>query len=261
MVIVVLMVAFASLVAVITSSLVTANRMLKAIETRETERLSERGRLLGAATAQALSTLAADNAYSDIDRLLAKTAQEDDQIVLAAYLTPAETVWSYFGPGPPGRAKQERWRAIGLTVESGGEVETRARIAGAPALVRQVPVRVDLEVVGTVVLGLSTRGVDSAIGDARHAEIVSTATSLGLMMIFILAPASIVVGLSRRFARALTRPLSELTVAASQVAGPSGGSPRPVKVRTSDAEVGELAIAFNTMVDRVGARDRALARH
>jgi signal transduction histidine kinase/CheY-like chemotaxis protein len=261
MVIVVLMVAFAALGAVSISSLVTASRTLKAIETRQTEALGERGRLLAEATAEAVSSLAADNAYSDIDRLLARVMQGDDMIVLAVYLTPAGRVWSYFGPGAPDIDKPERWRALGLTVAGDKPAETRATIAGSPALVREVPVRVDREIVGVLVLGLSTRGVQSAIAEARHAEIVSAATSLALMVVFILASATLVVGISRRLARALSRPLSELTMAAARVAEPSRGSPRPVHVRTSDGEVSELAVAFNTMVGRIDARERALARN
>jgi signal transduction histidine kinase/ActR/RegA family two-component response regulator len=263
MVLVVLMVAFAALGAVSISSLVTAHRTLDQIETRQMETLAERGRLLGEATAHALSSLAADNAYSDIDGLLARTMQGDDTLALAAYLTPAGPswkVWSYFGPGPAEVEKQVRWRALGLSVAGDASASTRASVAGAPALVRQLPVRVDREIVGTLVLGLSTRGVQRAIAEARHAEIVSAATSLGLLVVFILAATTLVVGLSRRLARALSRPLSELTTAAARVAEPSRGSPQPVHVRTSDGEVAELAVAFNTMIDRVAARERALAR-
>jgi signal transduction histidine kinase/ActR/RegA family two-component response regulator len=55
--------------------------------------------------------------------------------------------------------------------------------------------------------------------------------------------------------------MSELTVAATRLADPSGEHPIPVNVRASDGEVAELAVAFNTMVDRVAARERALARN
>jgi signal transduction histidine kinase/ActR/RegA family two-component response regulator len=260
MVVVVLMVAFAALGVVSISSVVTARRTLTAIETRETEALSERGHLLAQATAEALSSLAADNAYSDIDALLARVVQGDNMVVLAVYLTPTGTVWSFAGPASPGVEKQERWRALGLSLAA--PAETRASIEGSPALVRQVPVRVDRDVVGTLVLGLSTRSVQSAIAAGRHAEITSAATSLVLMVVFILALAMVAVAISRSLARALSRPLSELTVAASQVAAPSLGTPRPVHVRTaSDGEVGELAAAFNTMVARIEARERALARN
>src|ERR1700749_3388554 len=101
MVVVVLMVAFAALGAVSISSLVTARGMLTAIETRQTEALSERGRLLGETTAQALSSLAADNAFSDIDRLLARLVQDDRTLVFAAYIGPRGAVWAYVGPGGP----------------------------------------------------------------------------------------------------------------------------------------------------------------
>src|SRR6185436_7051353 len=94
MVVVVLMVALAALGAVSISSLVTARDTLTAIETRQTGALSERARLLGGATAQALSSLAADNAFSDIDRLLTRIGQ-DDTVVFAVYLGPAGKVWSF----------------------------------------------------------------------------------------------------------------------------------------------------------------------
>jgi signal transduction histidine kinase/CheY-like chemotaxis protein len=265
MVLVVLMVAFAALGAVSISSLVTARGVLAAIETRQTEALSERGRLLGEATARALSSLAADNAFSDIDHLLARVVQDDATLVFAVYVGPQGKVWSFVGPGSPEATKEERWQALGVTATGGAARETRALVEGKLALVREVPVRIEREVVGTLALGLSTRGVERAITEARHAEIVSAATSLALMVVFILASATLVVGISRRLARALSRPLSDLTLAASRVADPSregGSSEPPVLVSpAADGEVGELAVAFNTMVERIAARERALARN
>jgi signal transduction histidine kinase len=272
MVVVVLMVAFAALGAVSISSLATARNTLAAIETRQTEALSERGRLLGETTAQAVAALAADNAFSDIDRLLARVVQDDSTLVFAAYVGPKGTAWSYVGPGAPGAgigapeaSKQERWTALGVSLSGSAARETRASVEGEPALVREVPVRIDREVVGTLVLGLSTRGVQRAIAEARHAEIASARSSLALMVVFILASASVVVGISRRLARTLSRPLSDLTQAASRVADPTrqeGSSEPPTLVGPAeDREVGELAVAFNTMVERIAARERALARN
>src|SRR4051812_33523665 len=164
MVLVVLMVAFAALGAVSISSLVTARGMLAAIETGQTGALSERGRLLGETTARALSSLAADNAFSDIDRLLGGVVQDDSTVVFAVYLGPQGRVLSFADPGARGlgpgaleASRQARWQALGVPV-SGGGGETRATVEGEPALVRQVPVRIDREVVGTLALGLSMRG-------------------------------------------------------------------------------------------------------
>jgi signal transduction histidine kinase/ActR/RegA family two-component response regulator len=260
MVVVVLMVACAALGAVSISSLVTARRTLTAIEARQTGALSERGRLLAETTAQALSSLAADNAFSDIDRLLIRVVQGGDEAVFAAYLAPTGAALSYVGPGSPDAGKQERWRALALPVGRDAEGETRATIDGRSALVRKVPVRIDGEVAGSLVLGLSTRGVESAIAETRRAEIISASTSLALMVVFILLSATAVLGFSRRLARDLSRPLSDLTQAASRVAHPCGDS--LVRVNpTADGEVGELAVAFNTMVERIAAREAALARN
>jgi signal transduction histidine kinase/ActR/RegA family two-component response regulator len=272
MVVVVLMVAAAALGAVSISSLVTARGTLAAIETRQTEALSERGQLLGETTAQAVAALAADNAFRDIDRLLARVVQDDSTLVFAAYVGPKGAAWSYVGPSGPGAgagapeaSKQERWKALGVALSGGVARETRASVQGEPVLVREVPVRIDREVVGTFVLGLSTRGVQRAIAEARHAEITSAATSLALMVVFILASATVVLGISRRLARTLSRPLSDLTQAASRVADPTrqkGSSEPPTLVGPAeDREVGELAVAFNTMVERIAARERALARN
>jgi signal transduction histidine kinase/CheY-like chemotaxis protein len=264
MVVVVLMVACAALGAVSISSLVTARRTLTAIEARQTGALSERGRLLAEATAQALSSLAAENAFSDIDRLLIRVVQGDDDAIFAAYLAPAGTVLSYVGPGSPDAGKQERWRALALPVtrRAQGESETRASVEGRPVLVRETAVRIDGEAAGTLVLGLSTRGVESAIAETRRAEIVSAATSLALMVVFILLSATAALGLGRRLARDLSRPLSDLTHAASRVADPARGGEPLVRVSpNADGEVGELAVAFNTMVERIAAREAALARN
>jgi signal transduction histidine kinase/ActR/RegA family two-component response regulator len=264
MVVVVLMVAFAALGAVSISSLVTARGMLADIETRQTEALSERGRLLAETTAQALSALAADNAFSDIDRLLARVVQDDSTLAFAAYVGPTGAALSYVGPGAPDASKQKRWQALGVPVSGGAAREARTTIEGLPALVREVPVRIDREVVGTLVLGLSTRGVQMAIAEGRRAEIVSAATSLTLMVVFILLSATVVLGIGRRLARTLSRPLSDLTLAASRVAEPGrrgGSSDPPVLARAADGEVAELAVAFNTMVERIAARERALARN
>jgi signal transduction histidine kinase/CheY-like chemotaxis protein len=265
MVVVVLMVAFAALGAVSISSLVTARRTLTAIETRQTEALSERGRLLGETTAQALSSMAADNAFSDVDRLLTRLVQGDRTVDFALYLAPSGKVWSYAGPASSEASKAESWQTPRAPGSRGKAGETRATVDGLPVLVRKVPVRVDGEVVGTLALGLSTRGVQRAIAEGRHAETVSAATSLALMVVFILASTTVVVGFSRRLARALSRPLSDLTLAASRVADPSyqsGTSHQKVLVASaSDGEVGELAVAFNTMVERIDARERALARN
>jgi signal transduction histidine kinase len=269
MVVVVLLVAVAALGAVSISSLLTARSTLTAIETRQTEALSERGKVLGETTAQALSSLAADNAFSDIDRLLARVVHDDSTVIFAVYLDANGTVWSYAGPGSrpgaPDANKQARWKALGVPVVGPGAGETRATIDGTTALVRQVTVRIEREVIGTLVLGLSTAGVQRAIAEARHSEMVSAATSLALMVVFILASATLALGLGRRLARTLSRPLSDLTLAASQVAEPTrqgGAFEAPVPVsESSDGEVGALAVAFNTMVDRIAARERALARN
>jgi signal transduction histidine kinase/AmiR/NasT family two-component response regulator len=265
MVVVVLMVASAALGAVSISSFVTTRGTLAAIETRQTEALSERGLLLGETTAQALSALAADNDFSDIDRLLTRFVEGDNTLVFAAYVGPNGTAWSYVGPGAPEAGKQARWRALGVPVSGSVARETRVPVNGEPVLVRETPVRIEREVVGTLVLGLSTRGVQGAIADAGHAEITSAATSLALMVVFILASATVVVGISRRLARTLSRPLSDLTQAASRVADPTrreaSSEPPTLVSPAEDREVGDLAVAFNTMVERIAARERALARN
>ena len=101
------------------------------------------------------------------------------------------------------------------------------------ALFVAVPLRRGEQVVGAVYLGQSLRDVTAVLADLRARLLISAAVSLVL---------SALVGLM--LARAIARPVRELTQAAEQLA--QGDFDYPVDVK-SPGELGELARAFRSM--------------
>ena len=108
-----------------------------------------------------------------------------------------------------------------------------------PVMAVAMPAMVDGELVGVVYLTQPLRDVDAVLGDLRGRWAWSTAIALAL---------SGIVGLL--LARAITRPLQQLTTAAGAVA--QGRFDKHVPVRSSD-ELGRLSRAFNDMVSRLRA--------
>jgi signal transduction histidine kinase len=95
------------------------------------------------------------------------------------------------------------------------------------------PLRKDNRVVGAVSLSQPLQDVTAVLGDLRFRLLISAGVSLVL---------SALVGLM--LARAIARPVRELTRAANQLA--QGGFDYPVNVK-SPGELGELARAFRSM--------------
>lgn len=96
-----------------------------------------------------------------------------------------------------------------------------------------VPLRRDGRIIGAVYLGQPMQDVTAVLADLRTRLLISAAVSLVL---------SALVGLV--LARAIARPVRELTLAANRLA--SGDFDFPLKVTSAD-ELGELARAFRSM--------------
>ncbi len=96
-----------------------------------------------------------------------------------------------------------------------------------------VPMRQETRIVGAVYLGQALRDVSAVLADLRARLLISAAVA----MVF-----SALVGLL--LARAIARPVRQLTQAANRLAG--GDFDSPLDIRSND-ELGELAGAFRSM--------------
>jgi len=122
----------------------------------------------------------------------------------------------------------------------------RARVLDRWTIASYQPVR---SVQGDVV-GMLYAGLDEAPYVAEgHRNIVLFLTSIGVLTL-------LVTGLVWWFGRRITRPLTELTSAASALAS---GAPRPIEVDASDPEeIRALGDTFNRMADQIQLRTNDL---
>ena len=125
-------------------------------------------------------------------------------------------------------------RHLGEGVRAGGYFRVASRIRGN-----------DGRALGTLYLGLSLEGVERAVESSRHA------TALVSLAVF-LAGALVVVGIGTVAAR----PLTTIAQTAERIAG---GDLTQRAAIEGPLEVGQLARAFNTMVDNLSASQRELA--
>ncbi len=98
--------------------------------------------------------------------------------------------------------------------------------------------------VGSVLVGISLARSISILSDIRT-------KSLGIVAVV----AAISLGLTLLAVRLVTRPLKALTRATYEFSG--GSTPLPVDIDSKD-EIGELALAFNRMVERIARSQRDL---
>lgn len=132
-----------------------------------------------------------------------------------------------------------------VAIEHGHEFTSLMYIHGMPFGSYALPLRdPENKLVGIVAVTTSMSELEQA----------RTSVRLAMMIAGILAFLS-TIALAWLFSRSLTRPLHQLTTAATRVAG--GTYDLPADVHTND-EIGVLAAAFDHMRERVGLASRAL---
>lgn len=131
--------------------------------------------------------------------------------------------------------------AAGLTLGTHGETGT-----GDEVLRKQVPIRHDGEVIGTVSVTMSTHRMMEGVAASQ------VRVALVALLLFVVGVAS-----ALSLARLVTRPLALVAATARGIA--EGAGMTRVDVTSAD-EVGDLAKAFNMMIDRLEAAQDELSR-
>ncbi len=225
---------------------------LRSVQQYIEEGITSKGRMLAQNHALALHGLTLDNAFLDMQRLLERAIADDDDLVYGVYVSSqGDTLALARRPLATATTVPERdaWRALGLR-EDEVKVQTarvtRVQRFGRDLLEVAAPVRgEDDELVGTVRYGLSTKRMQDALLVARAESAARLQRSL--LLIGLLVSLSVVIGLllSRRQAVRITRPISELTLAAQRLAAGNLG----VRVAiNSEDELELLGASFNHMV-------------
>jgi two-component system chemotaxis sensor kinase CheA len=232
----------------------SARGTLDKIETQIRQSIHRKGQGLATNHALALRSLAADNAFGDVARLVERSVREDDDMLYGLFLGADGQPWTYVPPaalgrGPDGRAD---FRALGIDPSAGvrlGTEATQRRIAGHEAFEFSASVAADDgAVLGRIFYGLSSVPLQQALSAARRDFQRTLFLTLALLLVLGVAATLLGVAIIRGVAARITRPLAHLTEITTAIAG--GRKDQRVSIGTDD-EIGVLGRAFNQMLQEL----------
>jgi two-component system chemotaxis sensor kinase CheA len=227
------------------------------------EGITSKGRILTENHARALRGLTLDNAFLDMQRLVARAVDEDADVVYGLYVNTDGDALA-FGLRGSGTAKdalpeKDAWRRVqipDLDLLVRATTITRTVRFGQDVVEVAVPVSgEDGEMLGTIRYGLSTARMHAAIAGEKAAARARLWRSVVLVGSLVTFAAALGLLLSRMQAVRITRPIAELTTAAKDLA--SGNRAVHVQIESGD-ELETLGASFNRMVHDLDASYRQL---
>jgi HPt (histidine-containing phosphotransfer) domain-containing protein/HAMP domain-containing protein len=253
----------ATLAVVVFLSAQASTRHLASVQRYIEEGITSKGRVIAQNHALALRGLTLDNAFLDMQRLVERTTNEDSDVVYGIYIGSEGQTLAYARTGVRPLANEapapDSWKELSLSqpallVRKAG-VHKVMRL-GQEVLECAAPVwGEDNELVGTIRYGLSTQRMRDAIAragiDAKE-RLVRSVVLLGSLLTLALV---LVLLISRSQAMRITRPVSELSLAAVTLA--SGNREVRVQIESGD-ELEQLGASFNRMVEELDASYRHL---
>jgi len=222
-----------------------------------------KGKVLTQNHALALRSLALDNAFLDMQRLVERAVHDDQDLVYGVFVNSEHMTLAKSQRGdavdkaePPDK---DAWRALGLAEEEllvkAVSVKRVTRL-GQDLLEVAVPVASeDGEALGTIRYGLSTARMHEALARAKRDSDSRLWRSVSLVVGLVSLVTGLGLVLSRAQAVHITQPVGALTKAAEALAA----GDRAVRVAiTSGDELSVLGASFNRMVDELDGSYRAL---
>jgi HPt (histidine-containing phosphotransfer) domain-containing protein/HAMP domain-containing protein len=237
----------------------TVRDTLSLVEAKIRESIIRKGQGLVTNHAQALRGLVADNAFSDVRRLVEGTLREDQEVVYGLFLGSDGQPWVYAAPpmitSPKPNISVERPRSLSMWTElkldrgvaqARGLRSLRRNIFGQEVFEFSAPVvGDDGAVLGAVIYGVSGAPLERALARARADSQRSLITAIAMLGVMAIGTMVFGMALARNAAGRITQPLAELTRATSALA--AGDRKLRVSIRSQD-ELETLGDAFNTMV-------------
>jgi HAMP domain-containing protein/HPt (histidine-containing phosphotransfer) domain-containing protein len=247
---------------VVWTSAQTSAQHLGAIRGYIEEGIASKGAVLTTNHALALRSLSLDNAFLDMQRLVERAVKDDEDVVYGVFVNSDRTTLALSRAGSGHGTeplRSDAWTDLGLHSDEllVDKLTTKHVVrAGHDLLEIAAPiVSEEGERLGTIRYGLSTRRMQQALASAKRdsdarlwrsvafiGALVSAATLLGLL-------------LSRAQAVRITRPVSDLTRAAEELA--TGRRSVRVQVDSGD-ELELLGASFNRMVEQLDASYKEL---
>ena len=213
--------------------------------------LTEKGRMLTQNHALALKSLVADNAVSDVTKLVKDTVEHDRDAKYGLFLSADNAPWVYVSPSTRDQKNlpREAWHELQIPVslrEARVPSSRNVRLFGGEVLEFSAPIVVDQEHLGSIFYGISTGKMEAALEQARSRSNAALTSMLQMLALVVLLSTGIGLVLSARRATAIVKPVVDLTAAANAFA--SGDRTATVQGIACGDEVEELAHAFNGMV-------------
>lgn len=255
------LVAVAVLITVAALHFYTARTTLALVESKIRESITRKGHGLVTNHAQALQGLVADNAFSDVQRLVERTLREDPEVIYGLFVGADLRPWSYVSPSTRvGAVAGGPWRELRLSpaiVRAQAPSSQRRRLFGQELFEFTAPVRGDDEgaPLGAIVYGLSGAPLQRALDNARADSRRSLLTAVAILGLLTIGTTALGILLARKAAARITRPLGELTQATTAIA--AGDRHRRVSIHSQD-ELQALGHAFNQMVAELDESYRRL---
>jgi signal transduction histidine kinase/CheY-like chemotaxis protein len=238
---------------------VTENERLADVELQIRHSISSRGTTLAESHATALKSMVADNAFSDVQKLVARAVEQED-MVYGAFIGSDNQAWAYVAPTTKHLEKPtpEAYKELGIPV---GDLESKQPLSRGTTLfgkaIQEFSAPVSSEEgerLGRIVYGLSTERLSRAVAAARERSESALGRALWTIGIFGLFSLGIGILLVRRAAAHITEPIAQLTAAANEIAKGERGI--RAQIHSGD-EVEVLSGAFNHMLQ---ANEEAMER-
>jgi signal transduction histidine kinase/HAMP domain-containing protein len=236
---------------------------LRAIEGSIEEGITSKGKVLTENHALALHGMVLDNAFLDMQTLLARAVSQDPDLVYGLFVNSEGGALAFQKRGSTDgelvAPQKDAWRGLGL--EPKELVQERETIRRAWRLGQEV-VEVaepvfgdDREILGTIRYGLSTRRMHQALSVAAAESKSQQINSIALIGATVGLATLLGILLSRVQAVRITLPVQALTQAAIDLAA----GQRSVRVSiTSGDELQVLGFSFNRMVEELSSSYREL---
>ncbi|MES1176413.1 MAG: HAMP domain-containing protein [Myxococcales bacterium] len=241
----------------------TSAQHLREIEVNIEEGITSKGKVLTENHALALHGMILDNAFVDMQTLLARAVNHDPDLVYGLFVNGDGEALAFQKRGMPSDEQatpsKDAWKGLGLSqaelVQKQETVRRAQRLGQEVVEVAEPVFGEDREVLGTIRYGLSTRRMHQALAAAAAESKAQQVRSIELIGVTVGIATLLGILLSRIQAVRITQPVQALTQAAIDLA--AGQRSVRVAINSGD-ELQVLGFSFNRMVEELSSSYREL---
>lgn len=230
------------------SNIFSVNKFVAKSKSSVHATLTAKGKTLVKNNSKALSGLAADNAFTAIQNLVASTVADDNDLIYGIYMDAQRVPWVFASPdNPTGFPESNKPLDDSLSLWAGSLDKvsfSEYSLKKTNVIEFAAPVRENDEIIGCIRYGLSTRPLEEAISiilaDGRTSRQITIAILFAMGILSLIIGYIIVLHLANR----ITQPIGTLVNSTKIIA--EGNYDVSVSSESND-EIGDLAAHFEGM--------------